>query len=135
MNKITRKWLYLSILITGMTLAATSCEKDEKTPDRDKFLGTYTMAQDCSGQTNSYEIIIEASATSEDAVVINNFFSNANNDLTATVSGDNITIPSQVVNSITFSGNGSIAGNILTLSYTLANGAASISCTGIATKN
>ncbi len=134
MNKITSKWLYLPILLTGLALAVSSCKKDVKTPDRDKFLGTYSLAQDCSGQTNTYDITIEASAASEDAVVISNFYNKATNILTATVNGDNITIPSQVVTAVTFSGNGSISGNILTLNYTLANGAASVSCTAICTK-
>ncbi len=134
MNKIFSQRLSFPILFIALTLAATSCKKDEKAPDRDKFLGTYSLAQNCSGQTNTYDITIEASAAGENAVTINNFYSNVNNDLNATVSGDNITIPSQVVNNITFSGSGSISGNILTLNYTLANGAASVSCTGVCTK-
>lgn len=134
MNKITSKWLCLPILLTSLALAVSSCKKDEKTPDRDKFFATYTVAQDCSGQTNTYEITIATSAVSEDAVVINNFYSNANFDLNATISGDNITIPSQTINSVTFTGTGTISGEILTLNYTLANGAASVACTAICTK-
>jgi len=134
MNKIASKWLSLPILLTCFTLAAVGCKKDEKTPDRDKFFGTYTVAQDCSGQTNTYEITVATSAVSEDAVVFNNFYNLGINGLNATVNGDNITIPSQVINAITFTGNGSISGNILTLNYTLANGAASVACTAICTK-
>ena len=134
MRKIVSKWLYLPILLTGLTLAAIGCKKDAKTPDRDKFLGTYSVAQDCSGQANTYDITIAVSSASEDAVVINNFYNLGINGLNATVNGDNITIPSQVINNITFTGNGSISGTILTLNYTLANGAASVSCTGICTQ-
>lgn len=109
-------------------------KRTKKLPTGYKFFGTYTVAQDCSGQTNTYEITVATSAVSEDAVVFNNFYNLGINGLNATVNGDNITIPSQVINAITFTGNGSISGNILTLNYTLANGAASVACTAICTK-
>lgn len=134
MNGITSKLLYLPILFSGLILAASACKKDEKAPDRDKFLADYILVQDCAGQTNSYDITIEASAASEDAVVINNFYGNVNYDLNATVNGDNITIPTQVINSVTFSGTGTISGDILTLNYSLANGAFTLTCTAICTK-
>ena len=133
MKKSTFKLLPLSLLLAGLVFATVSCKKEVKTPDRDKFLATYSVAQDCSGQTNTYDMTIAVSAVSDNAVTIYNLFK-LGKTLEATVSGDNITIASQVVSSVTYSGSGSISGNILTLNFTIANGAASISCTAVCTK-
>ena len=133
MKKSTIKLFHFSILLAGLVFATVSCKKDEKTPDRDKFLGTYSVVQDCSGQTNTYDMTIAASATSENEVTIQNLYA-LGKTLTATVSGDNLTISSQVVSNVTYSGSGPISGDVLTLDFTIGNGAASVTCTAVCTK-
>ncbi|MBK8558011.1 MAG: hypothetical protein IPL65_20715 [Lewinellaceae bacterium] len=132
MRKFTNKFLYATILLAGLTLFTFSCKKD-KTPDRDKFLGAYSVVETCGSGNDSYDITVIESGTAENAVVIVNLY-DAGQQWTATVNGDNITIPTQVVSATTWSGSGSIAGNSLTISFTGSNSGVSDNCTAICTR-
>lgn len=132
MRKLTNNLLYCTILLTGVVLFTTSCKKD-KTPDRDKFLGAYSVVQTCGSGNASYDITIIESGTADNAVIIVNLY-NITQQWSATVSGDNITISTQVVGAITWSGSGSIAGNSLTISFTGATAGVFDNCTAICTR-
>lgn len=115
--------MYAVLSFTLVTLFFTACKKDE-TFDRDKFIGTYQATEDCTpGQ--SFTMTIQATAGGDNGVVISNF-GNFDNAVTATVSGNNITVPSQTFNVnaggalliITVSGNGSISDKTMTITYT-----------------
>lgn len=114
---------YSTLLICLFGLFSTmSCKKD-KIPDRDKFLGTYSVLEDCSpGQT--FNMAVTVSSANEETVVISNF-GNFNNNVTATVSGNSITIASQTFNfnnngtliAVTLTGGGSIVDKTMTITY------------------
>ncbi|MCF8258343.1 MAG: hypothetical protein K9J06_12380 [Flavobacteriales bacterium] len=105
------------------------------TVSRDKFLGTYSVSESCTNGTDAYTMTIAASSTSVQQVTVTNLY-DAPQTVVATVSGNSITIGSQTVNGITYTGTGSInsAGNTLTMTYQLSDGINSDSCTLTATK-
>ncbi len=103
--------------------------------DRDKFLGTYDVTETCDGTTYNYNITINESSTSADGILIENFF-DIGITVNATVSGNTLTIPTQIGQgtAATFEGSGNISGNTLELSYTGIEAGVSLTCTADATK-
>ena len=125
-----------SLLFILAIFSPAACKKDE-TLDRASFLGSYNATEDCTpGQ--SFFTSVSASATSDEEVVIFNF-GNFDIGVKGKISGNNITVPSQTFNKIaggvelqlTVSGQGSISGETLTISYTWteANMGGTDSCT------
>ena len=83
---------FLSILFF-----TTFCCKDDSSPDRDMFIGSYTVDESCtpdSQDINPYNIIIQASIAGEDKVTIYNL-NNTSQIVTASVAGSILTIPTQ----------------------------------------
>ncbi len=109
------------------------------TEQRAKFVASYSVSENCNLTGNfNYTMTISNSATGVSAVVINNFYG-VGATVTGTVNGTSLTIASQLVNvgsqAFTFSGSGQVNGNILTLSYTVADGSGgSETCTSTCTK-
>ena len=126
-------YLIMPFLLLAVAISTTSCEKDE-TPSRDKFLGTYDVVENCglSGLDN-YTITISESANADNEVVITNLYA-FGGSLTGTVSGNNITIPSQIAGNLTFSATGSISGDVLSLTFDVSDGMNSDTCTAECTK-
>jgi hypothetical protein len=112
-------------------LVFTSCSKD-KTPDRNKFFGTYDVSENCDSGNYSFSITITESSSSANAIIINNF-GNFNINIRATVSGSNISINDNK-NGVDFVGNGSINGNTLSIEYTASAGGNGDNCTKICKK-
>ncbi|MCB0663005.1 MAG: hypothetical protein KDC24_09710 [Saprospiraceae bacterium] len=110
----------------------SSCKKDEEL-DRVKFIGTYGAVETCNSGNDSYDIVITASSTGDDKIVISNLYAFPGT-LVASVSGNNITIASQAVQNITYSGSGSLNGNTLTISFSVTDGSNADNCTSICTK-
>ncbi|MBK8565985.1 MAG: hypothetical protein IPN76_22250 [Saprospiraceae bacterium] len=110
----------------AMILVLPGCKKDD-TPDRDKFLGSYNVNENCSSGNFNYSITITESANSEDAIVIGNFGDYSVN-VRATVSGNNITF-NDTQDAITFSGSGNISGSTLTIIYTASANGVADNCT------
>jgi hypothetical protein len=83
--------------------------------DRDAFLGNYsaTFNDLCYG-TETGNMSITASASAKNKVVI----SVDGENLSGTVNGTGITLETQTVGGLQWSGNGSINGNVLTLNLT-----------------
>ena len=103
-------------------LTQMSCKKDGAL-DREKFLGAYSVLEDCSpGQT--FNMSVTESSSGESGVVISNF-GNFSNNVTGTVSGSSITIASQTFNfnnngtliAVTLTGGGSIIDKTMTITY------------------
>lgn len=107
--------MMLVCLLSSTVLFTTSCKKDE-TPDRDKFIGTYNVNENCTSGTYSYSITISESSSDEDAVVISNFGDYGIN-ARADVNGDNLNI-NDTQDGVTVSGSASINGSTLTIIYT-----------------
>jgi len=109
-----------------------------QTETRAKFFGSYNVSENCTpGGNFTYQLSIVTSATGPLNIIINNFYG-FGASVSATVSGANITIPNQTVTTqgeaLTYSGTGQITGNILTMSYTASQGAASDACSATCTK-
>ena len=100
---------------------------------REKFLGAFSAIETCGGGNDTYSITIIESGSSEDAVVLGNLY-DWGEPLNATISGSNITIPSQLTSGLTFSGSGSISGNTLTINFTVSDGTNSDNCNAICTR-
>jgi len=99
-------------------------------PDNHKFIGTYSISENCSADsvlctgTDTYTMTIKAGGN-ENSITIDNL-ANLFNGVNATVSGNTITIPSRFGITDTWgdqwdinSGTGSINGNSLTLTTNL----------------
>lgn len=123
----------------GICACATGYEGTEcATETRAKFLGTYSAAESCtSGNYPPFTITIVSSSTGVRNVIINNFYG-IGLSVSATVSGSSLNIPNQTITEdgvpIAISGSGQLAGNILTMTYTLSSGAESDTCTATCTK-
>jgi len=104
---------------------------------REKFIGQYDVAETCPSGNFSYAINIVTSSASENGVIINNF-GEFGQPVNGTISGSNITIPSQNISvqgvAITLDGSGSITGNLLTINYTFNVSGAGQTCTKNCTK-
>lgn len=132
MKKRTNNWIYFSLLATGLMFFTAGCKKD-KTPDRDKFLGAYTVVETCGSGNDAYDITILESGTADNAIIIANLYDSAT-QLSATVSGNNLTIASQLTSAVTWSGNGSINGNTLSINFALAAAGVSDNCTAVCSR-
>ena len=107
-------------------------------PARDKFLGAYACQEVCGPDNYTYNMTIVTSSTGDLKVIIQNLGDFSTQvDAAATVSGDNITIDAASYNNVSFTGSGSINGNVLTLTYTATDNASgqSVTCTVTATKS
>jgi len=98
---------------------------------RDSFLGTYTVQENCDGDTHTYnDLVITASDENSTDVFIANFYTTGV-FLNASILGNAITIASQPGGTPgTFEGSGTITGNTLTIDFTFNNE----NCTMTATK-
>ena len=158
MKKIFNLFLMMAI---ATTISLTSCKTDGCTDptatnyddkadnddgsctfERDLFLGTYNdIVETCSGinPSSPYSITISASSTNTVTVNISNF---GNTDVTVngTVSGTNLSIPSQTFTDVdgTFilAGNGTTnaTGTSLSMTYSYIQDGVTSSCSFTATK-
>lgn len=128
---------FLSMLL-ALAILAPGCKKD-KEADREKFLGVYSVVENCpSVPTGNYDITIASSASAENAVVITNFGNFAGISVTGNVSGNGLTIPQQTVtvlgNAVGISGSGTINGLSLAITYTYNSGSFGETCSMNCTK-
>jgi len=128
-----QKTFFFLVGVLAFSLTFTSCSNDDDEPDREKFLGVFSAVETCGGGTDAYDLIILESGTDGGAVVVNNLY-NFGESLSATVSGDNITVASQLAGGLTYSGSGSISGDILTLNFTVANSTGEDVCNAVCTR-
>lgn len=117
------------IVFTMLALMVSSCKKDED--DRVKFVGTYSISEtwtlDGGGTgTDNYVISISLSSIDENQVIIQNLGNTitvfgAQMNVTANVSGNSLTIPTQSISvgdySLTVSGTGALNDKLLTINY------------------
>lgn len=104
-------------------------------PGRDNFVGTYATGETCTTGNSNYMLTVVANSGVSNALVIGNL-GNFGFNVTATVSGYNLTIPAQNVGIYSVSGSGTINGalNTLTISYTVTSSGATDVCTATAIK-
>jgi hypothetical protein len=141
-------WI-ISLVLFSTTLTMTSCEDDpckdvvcdansdcfdgecicrvgyEKdaagncTLEREKFLGTWTAADDCSASGTATYVVTATKGGSDNEVAIANFWNVFANAVVATTSGSTITIERQEPDSDSFyvEGSGTISGSTITWTY------------------
>lgn len=132
----------LVCLMLGVTLLS-SCKKNDKEPepDRNKFLGNYSLEETCSGNPDDYNISVTAGTETNEITIKDLYFPGIM--AKATVSGNSVTIPSQDFGghyqgepvTITLSGSGTLSDSKLSISYkTTITGLGSDDCTAVCIK-
>ncbi len=134
-----RSIIFLNLLLLMAVLTVSSCTKDTTTDNssdsRAKFLGTWGVNE--SYQKAYYEVTITADPNATDRVLISNFGGvGPGNKATAYLSGNSITLDAnQTIAGWILNGGGSINGTtIMNWSYTMDNGATTISASAVFTK-
>lgn len=128
---------FFTALLAASVLFFTGCQKENE-PDRDKFLGAYSVVDNCpTFGVSNFEIAISESAVSNTSVVISNFGGFAAS-VTGTVSGNTLTIPQQTVTfqgaALGLNGTGSLSGLSLIISYSFSIGGQGENCSMTCTK-
>ncbi len=105
------------------------------TESRVKFYGSYNVSETCGGPADTYASGIQAGSSITEVKITN--FGNSGLNVNATINGDQLTVPSQTLSigggSVTVTGTGTLAGNILTLTYA-GSGSVTFTCTATMTK-
>jgi hypothetical protein len=115
--------------VCGTNYEGTKCE----TLVRAKFIGSFNGTEACTSGNDTYAVTVTAGSGDGD-VIIGNLY-NAGFFVNATVNATGgLTIASQSFGTGTVSGSATISGNTLTVTYTVASGGLSDSCTGTYTK-
>ncbi len=114
------------LLLTVSLVAYSGCQ-DEEEITRADFIGSYQISEVCNGVTDDYVLTIAAATDSNDGIVITNLW-NWEEQMAGTVSGEVITIPSQIAEDVSFIGNGNLSGNTLTITYSAVDGAINETC-------
>lgn len=134
---------FAAVALIGSISFLSSCDKvcdegyegdDCKTQIRAKFLGAWQGPETCTVGTDNYTLTIASSSTDVLKITLTNIYGSAF-VASATVSGSNFTVANQNVGaSVTVQGSGSVNGNALTFTYTIADGSTSNTCTFNGTK-
>lgn len=115
-------------MINIMFALASCVPEDTKIDDRDDFTGNWLCQEDgtISGQS-TYNVSITKSSTDSVTIYISNFYGLGNQySATATVDGNSMTIPAQLVNNFNVSGSGTLSGSQINLNYTASAGGSDI---------
>lgn len=109
------KFFTLFLALSTLTLSV-GCDKEDDTPNNERFVGVYQVTETCSSGTFAYQIEIVADVNDDNAVTIQNF-GDFDLDLKATVDGNNITLDDTIPGDDSLTGSGTLQSNILTMSY------------------
>ncbi len=124
-------------LLAVILMSLPACELDD-IDSRDKFIGKWRVSESSEyygPPAMSYTVDIKEGELDEDEIIISNFY-NMNVDAYAFVSGNNITIPRQLIcdDTIEIEGSGNYTNNEIHLSYSANDGAVLDNLTAILTK-
>lgn len=153
LSKMVPQWHIIALFIVFMLMQSCFLIKEEGCTDpkaenydsnadksngtctykRDKYVGIYTVNENCNSGNFSYTLTIAESVTGTDAVVVRNL-GGFNLDIKASVGTASKIFFSDTQNSITFSGEGDINGSTLTIIYTASQGTSLDNCTSIGIK-
>lgn len=131
MKKDIFKFGVFFLLLTTSIVALSGCKDEE--PNKADFIGNYSVMDVCNGDDATYVIMIGDVSGSEDAVTIKNLW-DWEETMNGTISGNTITIPSQLSDGLTFSGSGELSGNTLVITYTAVDNVGTENCVASATK-
>ena len=123
------------ICLEGTCICANGYEGvDCEWESRAKFLGSFDVGEVCDGSTDSYVCIITPSTVEVTRVIFTNFFNleslGITQDVYGSVNGEDISIPTQMVSTITFAGSGSInpATSVVSLAFTATEAGTTLNC-------
>ncbi len=128
-----------SALLILLFVALISCEEESSdlTDDRDYFLGTWAVSENCNRDSYSVQIVKDPSNSVQ--VLINNFWNTGNcgNSPYAIVAGSSIHIPNQSFCDGAFqvSGSGDLDKETISWTYSINDGADLFTCTATFTLN
>jgi len=122
----------------GVCSCATGYEGTNcQTASAEKFVGTYSVVENCSvsGGVGPYTTTISQSSSNKVNVLLQNFgdFS-ATITVTGSVNGTTLTIASQTVSGYTVSGSGTYNNGVITITYTVSGTLNNETCTATWTK-
>lgn len=112
------RYAHLFMVLAALLVLTPGCKEDEPEPDRDKFLGAFSVVETCGSGNDSYDLTVIESGSGENAVIVINLY-NVGAQISGTVSGNSMTIANQLVNGITYSGTGTISENTLTINFSV----------------
>jgi hypothetical protein len=113
-----------AILIVCVLIFITGCEKTEPdvtTTDRDKFIGTWDGQSDGPNGHRNFSLVIIASVSAPDQIKMENF-DGGTGIVFANVSGNALSIPSQIVSSETIQGSGNLSGGTISFTFSIDDG-------------
>ncbi|MBS1688492.1 MAG: hypothetical protein JSS96_07190 [Bacteroidetes bacterium] len=123
-----------ALLTVGLagTLFMSSCSKDSAKWG-DKFVGSYNGHETCTTGSDDYTATISATSTPDMTITLQNIYGQGFS-ATCTKTGDQTFTFSGSQSPATFTGNGTLNGNQLTVVYTISTATVSNSCTFIGNK-
>jgi len=132
--KVFRHIALCAILTLGLftMFSLTSCSKTS-TPWGNKFVGAYTGHETCSAGSDDYTATLSSTSTPDMTITLQNIYGQGFS-ATCTKTGDQTFTFSGSQSAATFSGNGTLNGNQLTIVYTISTATVSNSCTFIGNK-
>jgi hypothetical protein len=112
----------------------SSCSKSSNWSD--KFIGAYVGDETCQVGTDHYTVTLAATSTPDMSITLTNVY-NQGFTGTCTKTGDqtfSFSGSGGTGSTTTFSGNGTLNGNQLTIAYTISNTATTNACTFVGNK-
>jgi hypothetical protein len=128
----------LSVIFIFMALFFAACETDDpivETDERDKFLGLWSVAEDCNRL--NYDVNVSYDPGNSAQVLISNFANPGPgyDPVVALVADDNIIVPEQQVGeNWTVSGDGTYQNGTVNWNYTLKIGGNLLTCSAVYSK-
>jgi hypothetical protein len=119
----------IAVVAFTIAVALSSCTtEDLNFDDRDDFTGTWLCQEEgtISG-ISSYTVSISKSQTDSVTIFISNFYGLGNQySARATVDGNTLAIPAQLVNNFNITGSGTLNGSQINLNYTASAGGSDV---------
>lgn len=127
------KTILTGTLVALLAVGVQSCKKDEEDPDRNAFLGNYsvttgTITCGVTGNgtiTSGTAVVISENSAGEEKISIS---IGAAISVVGTVSGSTVTIDNQTLSGFTYTGTGAINDNTFTLSLSEFDGSVPETC-------
>lgn len=139
-----KKLRKLSSIFLLLVLSFQACQPDETeepapTDERDKFVASWkcTEQSNQTGTNPAFNVHINKSTTNASQIVMENFYGMGfDKKPYAEVSGNSITIPTQIVSGNTIKGSGNLSGtSTINMNYTVNDGSTIDSVKATLTKN
>jgi hypothetical protein len=112
----------LNLMLLASIFSMASCDKKDVDPTTD-FIGTFKGTSSCNPGTQVIARISKSSSAKE-GVLINL----ADDPISASVSGNSITIPNQTIGITTINGQGTLNGTAIAINFNFSENGLSLAC-------